>query len=170
MESMNSESVDRGTQNPPPATWGSARASCALASGVGQKPFGAQPQEIMAVCVAELFGNHEQARGGRGFEDIGNERRRGGLGRVGCVHDVNGGVGHGHFAQIRSERGFELPRGHIERRTRKCTREFGEHQRVRGQDADLERTLGGDAFHNVFTLHEMASARQARRSRASHIR
>ena len=47
--------------------------------GVGQQALGAQAQQVMAVRGAEFFGNHEQARGGRCFQDIGDQRRSGGL-------------------------------------------------------------------------------------------
>ena len=80
---------------------------------VGEKAFNAETQQRKAIGFIVLFADDNEARFGKTFEKIGQERASGRLRGMG-VDDVNLCFGRLQGTEIRSKGGFELFDNHFE--------------------------------------------------------
>src|SRR5689334_14398419 len=77
------------------------------------------------------------------------------------VHNVDKGARHSEAAQIRTQHGIQLARNKIEARLRENAREFRQHQWMRRENTNLERSLLGRTFHSRCRVYERPPGRQA---------
>src|SRR5580704_7737986 len=102
---------------------------------VGQQTLYTETQQRIAVGIAKLFADDDQASLRIPLQDVGQQRAGCGTGGV-RVNDVNLRLRRFEISKIGSQGRFEVFRGDLELRLGEQTLELAQHQRVRREDAD----------------------------------
>src|SRR5580698_7876032 len=117
---------------------------------VGQQTLHTKTQQRIAVGVAELFADNDQASLRITLQNVGQQRAGRGTGGM-RIDDINLRLRRFQIAKIGSKCGFKVLRGDLELRLGEQTLELAQHQRVRREDAD--RQFCGSAFRSHCTVN-----------------
>jgi hypothetical protein len=134
------EARKHGTRNPETTLGDQRKRASELVAGfgVGKNAFYTQAEQRIGVGVVDGIADDDEARVGDTLENIGEQGAGGLPGRV-RVNDIDLRLGRLEVAKVGSQRGFQLLRDDLELGgLAKKALEFGQHQRVRGQQTDCE--------------------------------